>query len=77
MLADADRAVQYEGAVQHVVGRAGPGAVCIVCGAAASLAMLAAACANVQQVICLQVHTAGTSWLMVESSCELAVIDHC
>ncbi len=55
MLADADRAVQYERAVRHVVAGAGPGAVCIASGAGARLALVAAACGNVQQVICLQV----------------------
>ena len=55
MLTDASRALQYERAVQTVMARAGPGAVCIVSGAAASLAVAAAACSNVDQVICLQV----------------------
>ena len=55
MLADGSRALQYERAVQTVMARAGPGAVCIVSGAAASLAVAAAACSNVDQVICLQV----------------------
>lgn len=55
MLADGNRVLQYERAVQSVVARAGPGAVCIVSGAAASLAVAAAACSNVDQVICLQV----------------------
>ena len=55
MLADADRAVQYERAVRHVVAGAGPGTVCIASGAGAHLALVAAACGNVQQVICLQV----------------------
>lgn len=54
-LADASRALQYARAVQSVMGRAGPRAVCIVSGAAASLALMAAACSNVDQVICLQV----------------------
>lgn len=34
---------------------AGPEAVCITSGAGARLALIAAACENVQQVICLQV----------------------
>lgn len=55
MLADGNRVLQYERAVQSVVARAGPGAVCIVSGAAASLAVAAAAYSNVDQVICLQV----------------------
>lgn len=55
MLADANRVLQYERAMQTVVARAGPGAVCIMSGAAASLAVVAAACPNVDQVICLQV----------------------
>lgn len=59
-LADASRALQYEKAVQTVLGRAGPRAVCIVSGAAASLAVAAAACSNVDQVICLQVQPLAT-----------------
>ena len=55
MLADASRALQFERAVQTVLARAGPGATCIVSGAAASLAVVAAACSNVDQVVCLQV----------------------
>ena len=55
MLADADRAGQYERAVQHVVAGAGPEAVCITSGAGPRLALMAATCDNVQQVICLQV----------------------
>ncbi|KAL3150295.1 Protein arginine N-methyltransferase 7 [Trebouxia sp. C0010 RCD-2024] len=54
MLSDAGRALQYERAVQSVVGRAGPRAVCIVSGGSAHLAVAAAACATVDQVICLQ-----------------------
>ena len=55
MLADADRAIQYDRAVRHVLAGAGPGAVCIASGAGTRLALVAAACGNVQQVICLQV----------------------
>ena len=55
MLADADRALQYERAMQHVVKGAGPGAVCITSGAGAHMVLAAAACDNVHEVICLQV----------------------
>ena len=55
MLSDADRASQYERAVQHVVEGAGPGAVCITSGAGAHVALAAAAYVNVHAVICLQV----------------------
>ena len=55
MLSDSSRAGHYEHAVQDLLARAGPGAVCVLSGAAAHLAVAAAGCYNVQQVVCLQV----------------------
>lgn len=63
MLADADRASQYERAVRHVVEGAGPGAACITSGAAAHVALAAAACVNVHAVICLQVSIEAAMFL--------------
>lgn len=66
MLADADRASQYERAVRHVVEGAGPGAVCITSGAGAHVALAAAACVNVHAVICLQVSMEAAMFLFAK-----------